>query len=86
LPTSTSSRTTPNSRTLPEINASHATPGGEYEIFHPSPGFVEELLERGVEFAVGTDAHDPGHFAPRRSELAAFLDERVIDPASPLAV
>ncbi|MFB6138630.1 MAG: histidinol-phosphatase HisJ family protein [Halobacteriaceae archaeon] len=61
-----------DSRTVPEINAGHLTRA--YGEIHPEPRYLAFLRERGVEFALGTDAHRPHEV---RERIAA-LEERGI--------
>ena len=71
------------SRTVPEVNAKRAKRDGKPD-FHPSDGLFDALVERGVQFTVGTDTHRPEEFAGRTESLRAFVDERGLDPVSPV--
>lgn len=73
------------SRTLPEINAGHVgREGGDCDGFHPGADLLEVLLERGVEFTVGTDSHEPGDFSSRVPALRDFFEDGSIDTVSPV--
>lgn len=72
-----------NSRTVPEINAGRATDEG---LVHPSDAFLEILLDHGVEFTTGSDAHDPSEVGERNAFLETFVENRGIDPLDPRAV
>lgn len=67
-----------DSRTVPEINAGRVT--SEYGEFHPSPTFLETLLDHGVLFVVGSDAHEPAEIGPRVEALRAELEGRPQTP------
>ena len=69
-----------SSRTIPELNAGRVLDG--YGEFHPAPGFAETLLEHGVEFTAGTDAHDPEVIGPRVRELEAQFEQYGIEPVT----
>jgi len=69
------------SRTLPEINAGRAL--REESVVHPSGRFLEALLERDVEFVLGSDSHRPGEIEPRAEFLGEFAAEHGIDPVAP---
>lgn len=75
-----------DSRTVPEVNAGHFGPWGDYTEFKPHPGFVDFLLEEGIEFTVGSDSHRTKDFEDRVPPLREFVDERGIEPVSPLDV
>jgi histidinol-phosphatase (PHP family) len=66
------------SRTVPELNAGSVL--GDYGEFHPSPGFLDVLIDRGVTFTVGSDSHRSESIEPRCEEIEAKLNEREIDP------
>lgn len=66
------------SRTVPEINAGRRLDG--YGEFHPSPPFLDVLVDRDVAFTVGTDSHQPDVIAPRLAELTGEFESRGIDP------
>ncbi|WP_255197911.1 PHP domain-containing protein [Halorarius litoreus] len=59
------------SATVPEINAGRVT--AAYGEFHPTPTFLDVLLEYDIEFVLGSDAHDPDELAPRKDELETFV-------------
>ncbi|PSQ30750.1 histidinol-phosphatase [Halobacteriales archaeon SW_6_65_46] len=59
-----------DSRTVPELNAGRVR--SEYGEVHPTPQFMERLLEEGVEFVCGTDSHEPKEIEPRKAELETF--------------
>jgi histidinol-phosphatase (PHP family) len=67
-----------DSRTVPEVNAGRVH--GDYGTLHPAPDLFDVLRERGVEFAVGSDAHAPDEIAPRADELREFADRAGFDP------
>jgi histidinol-phosphatase (PHP family) len=66
------------SRTVPEINAGRFL--DDYGEFHPSPSFLDRLVDAGVRVTVGTDSHEPDEIAPRLREIEAELDRRGLDP------
>ena len=59
-----------DSRTVPELNAGRVL--SEYGEVHPTPQFMEILLEEDVEFVFGTDSHRPDDIEPRKEELEKF--------------
>jgi histidinol-phosphatase (PHP family) len=67
-----------DSRTVPEVNAGRVH--DDYGTLHPAPDLFSVLRDRGVEFAVGSDAHAPEEVAPRVEELRAFADRAEFDP------
>jgi histidinol-phosphatase (PHP family) len=67
-----------DSRTVPEVNAGRAL--DDYGEFHPTPEFLDALLERGVSVTVGTDSHEPETIAPRLDALSERLAEAGVDP------
>ena len=71
-----------DSRTVPEINAGRID--WEYGTFHPNPAFLDILLEYGVDFTVGSDSHRPEKIRDRVPAIRNLLDERGIEPVSPL--
>jgi len=73
-----------DSRTVPEINASHVS--SDPEMYHPSRPFIDVLREYDVRFTVGTDSHEPGAFGPRREALETLLAERDVDPVDPVGL
>ncbi|WP_135661969.1 PHP domain-containing protein [Halorhabdus rudnickae] len=62
------------SRTVPEINAGRVL--DDYGEFHPSDPFVQTLLDAGVEFTIGSDAHEPGALIDSVDRLADTVAER----------
>lgn len=75
-----------DSRTVPEVNAGHFGDWGDYTEFKPRPEMVEFLLDAGVEFTAGSDSHRAKDFDDRVPPLREFLDDRGIEPVSPLEV
>jgi histidinol-phosphatase (PHP family) len=71
-----------DSRTIPEINAGRVT--ADYGRFHPRGEFLDALAEYDVPITVGSDAHAPDQLRERAPLLRERLDERGIEPASPL--
>lgn len=69
-----------DSRTVPEVNAGRAL--RDYGEFHPGPEFLETLLDRGVEFVVGSDSHDPDEIGERGRATEERLDELGIEPVT----
>jgi histidinol-phosphatase (PHP family) len=67
------------SRTVPEVNAGRAL--REYGEFHPSPEFMDTLLDHGVEFVVGTDSHKPAEIGERGQAIDERLAELGVEPA-----
>lgn len=65
-----------DSRTVPEINAGRVCEA--YGDFHPSEPFVEALLDAGVAFTVGTDAHDPASLIECIDRLEATVEDRAL--------
>jgi len=63
-----------DSRTAPEINAGRVL--DEYGEFHPSDPFMATLLDTGVEFTVGSDAHDPAELIECVDCLGATVEKR----------
>jgi histidinol-phosphatase (PHP family) len=68
-----------DSRTVPEINAGRVL--DDYGEFHPSPGFLDALVDHGVDVTVGSDSHRPEAIEPRQAAIRSELDERGLDPA-----
>lgn len=69
------------SETVPELNAGRAF--SDFGEIHPHPDFLDVLLEAGVEFVAGTDAHAPEELIPRAkllSEVVASRDIDIVDP------
>lgn len=60
-----------SSSTVPEINAGRVT--AEYGTLHPTPDFMDVLLEYDIAFVLGSDSHDPEDLAPRKEELEKFV-------------
>lgn len=73
-----------DSRTVPEINAGRVD--DEYGRLHPRARFLDVLLDHGVRVAVGSDAHRPRQVLDRLDPLEAALEDRGIEPVSPLDV
>jgi histidinol-phosphatase (PHP family) len=67
-----------DSRTVPEVNGGRASEG----YFHPSPGFVEAFVDRGVALTVGSDAHHPRSLQETVPALEAHLEELGVDPVA----
>lgn len=67
-----------DSRTVPEINAGRAL--DDYGEFHPSPAFLDALVDAGASVTVGTDSHEPDEIAPRATEIESELGRRGLDP------
>lgn len=67
-----------SSRTVPEVNAGRAL--REYGEFHPGPGFLDTLLDHGVEFVVGSDSHKPAEIGERGRAIDQRFDELGIEP------
>ena len=59
------------SRTVPELNAGRVL--DEYGEIHPTPAFLEVLLEYDIEFVLGSDGHELDTLAPRKEELETFV-------------
>jgi histidinol-phosphatase (PHP family) len=68
------------SRTVPELNAGR--PLAEYGEAHPRPAFLDVLLDHGIEFTAGTDAHRPDELRDRAGPLASVFAERETEPLS----
>ena len=66
------------SRTVPEINAGRLL--DDYGEFHPTPEFLDRLVDAGVRVTVGTDSHEPDEIEPRAREIEAELDRRGLEP------
>lgn len=62
------------SRTVTEVNAGRVHEA--YGAFHPSPAFLEMLLERDVTVVAGTDAHAPDEVEPRLNALGTLAADR----------
>jgi len=62
-----------DSRTVPEINAGRVLDA--YGEFHPSESFAELLVDAGVSFTIGSDAHAPGSLIDCSEELRAVREE-----------
>jgi histidinol-phosphatase (PHP family) len=65
---------------VPEINAGRVL--SEYGEFHPTPEFLEILLEHDVEFTLGTDSHEPDEIAARKERIETFVATHGIDPVT----
>ena len=72
------------SRTVPELNAGRFDDEDKPASFHPEGRVFEMLLERGIEFTLGSDAHEPGDFAARISALRDRVERFELDPVCPL--
>lgn len=73
------------SRTVPEVNAKRVTRSGGPD-FHPSGDLLDALLDRGVPFTLGTDAHDPADYDDRPDALSRFCDRHDLEVVSPFDV
>ncbi|WP_136688289.1 PHP domain-containing protein [Halorhabdus amylolytica] len=62
------------SDTVPEINAGRVLE--DYGEFHPRDPFVETLLDAGVGFTIGSDAHEPGVLIDSVDRLEDVVAER----------
>lgn len=62
-----------DSRTVPEINAGRVL--DPYGTFHPRQSFAETLLDAGVSFTVGSDAHAPDSLVDCNEQLRAIREE-----------
>lgn len=71
-----------DSRTVPEINAGRVH--REYGRFHPKSAFLEVLLEYDQPVTVGSDAHRPDALRDRVPTIEAMLEDRGLEPVSPL--
>ncbi|MFC7068479.1 PHP domain-containing protein [Halobaculum lipolyticum] len=74
-----------DSRTVPEVNAKRVTRDGG-PAFHPTDDLLAALLDRGIRFTVGTDAHRPEEYAERVAALDRVCEANGVDPVSPLSV
>ncbi len=70
-----------NSRTIPELNAGQSVRDNPAD-FHPGGTVLETLLDHGISFTVGTDAHEPDHFTDCVPALRRKLGEMGIEPSS----
>ena len=68
------------SATVPEINAGRVL--DDYGEFHPAPDLLTTLLDHGVEFTVGSDAHRPEEVGRRIDALERHFDDHGIEPAA----
>ena len=66
------------SDTVPEINGSRLLK--DYGKVHPCPAFLDVLVDHGVEFTAGTDAHKPSQIRERTEALSSLFEDRRIDP------
>ncbi|QKY20267.1 histidinol-phosphatase [Halolamina sp. CBA1230] len=66
--------------TVPEINAGRVL--DDYGEFHPAPDLLDTLLDRGVEFVVGSDSHRPEEVGRRIDALERRFDELAIEPTT----
>ncbi|WEL17437.1 Histidinol-phosphatase (PHP family) [Halorhabdus sp. SVX81] len=62
-----------DSRTVPEINAGRVLDA--YGEFHPSEPFAKTLLDAGVSFTIGSDAHAPDSLIDCSDELREVREE-----------
>ncbi|QGN06477.1 PHP domain-containing protein [Halorhabdus sp. CBA1104] len=62
------------SQTVPEINAGRVT--REYGDFHPSEEFFETLVDAGVGFTIGSDAHEPQELLECTDRLESTVEHR----------
>ncbi len=69
-----------DSDTVPEINAGRVL--DDYGEFHPAPDLLTTLLDHGVEFVVGSDAHHPEEVGGRIDALESHLEEYGIEPTT----
>jgi histidinol-phosphatase (PHP family) len=67
-----------DSRTVPELNAGRVLE--EYGQFHPAASFADVLLEHGIDFTVGSDAHTPEEVRAQNRALAERFAERGLEP------
>lgn len=72
------------SRTVPELNAGRFEDDDKPASFHPEGRVFEMLLDRGVEFTLGSDAHRPEDFAERIPALRERAERYGLDPVCPL--
>lgn len=70
-----------DSRTVGEINAGRVA--DEYGELHPSPDFLEILLEAGCRLTVGSDAHHPSQLEERATALTEAIEGYGLEPVSP---
>ncbi|MCU4926957.1 PHP domain-containing protein [Halobacteria archaeon AArc-dxtr1] len=69
------------SRTIPEINAGRAL--HEMAVVHPDESLLAVLLDRDIEFTVGSDSHTPQEVRDRTPFLEEFATEhleRIVAP------
>jgi histidinol-phosphatase (PHP family) len=67
------------SRTITELNAGRIL--DDYGEYHPSPSFLDILLEHNVAVTVGTDSHTPAALTDRIPHVAGWFEEMGIEPA-----
>jgi len=67
------------SRTITELNAGRVLE--EYGEYHPSPTFLDVLLEYDVSVTVGTDSHDPAALRDRVPVVSEWFEERGMEPS-----
>jgi len=72
------------SRTVPELNAGRFEDDDKPASFHPEGRVFEVLLERGLPFTLGSDAHEPEEFAERVPALRDRADRYELELACPL--
>ncbi|WP_277552971.1 PHP domain-containing protein [Halobaculum limi] len=73
------------SRTIPEVNAKRVGRSGGPD-FHPSGDLLDALVDRGVPFTLGTDAHDPSEYDVRSNALSRFCAAHDLEVVSPFDV
>lgn len=73
-----------DSRTIPEINAGRALT--DLDLVHPTEPFLTVLAEYGIDVTVGSDSHTPDELEARRPFLAAFFEDRDLEPVAPSAL
>ena len=67
------SKSSANSKTVPELNAGRVLDA--YGEFHPRELFADTLLAEGVEFTIGSDAHAPEQLTGAVTEFQTIIDE-----------
>jgi histidinol-phosphatase (PHP family) len=72
------------SRTVPELNAGRFDNSDRPADFHPEGRVFEMLLDREIDFVVGTDAHQPEDFPERVAGLRERTERYGIDTVCPL--
>ncbi|MFD1525021.1 PHP domain-containing protein [Halolamina salina] len=69
-----------DSATVPEINAGRVL--DDYGEFHPAPDLLDTLLDRDIEFVVGSDSHQPAEIGRRIDALETHFDHLGVEPAT----